>query len=264
MPGPKRRKRLRLLSWNVNGIRAAVRKGFLEWFAKDRPDILCVQETKAAPEQVLEPVLEPEGYCSYWNTGERKGYSGVATYSRQEPDSVEYSFGRPEFDREGRLVITEQRGFRLYNVYFPNGKQSRERLKYKLDFYDALLEHLDREAGQGKRLVVCGDYNTAHKEIDLARPKPNERVSGFLPVERKRMDRLVERGFADTFRMFHPDETGQYTWWDLMTRARERNVGWRIDYFFVSQNLRGSVARAFILPEVLGSDHCPAGIELRI
>jgi exodeoxyribonuclease-3 len=264
MAGQKRGRRLRILSWNVNGIRAAMRKGLLEWLAEDRPDVLCVQETKAAPDQLPEPVLEPEGFRSYWNSGERRGYSGVATYLRQDPDSVEYSFGCPEFDREGRVVITTQRGFRLYNVYFPNGKQSRERLKYKLDFYDALLEHLDREASQGRRLVICGDYNTAHKEIDLARPKPNERVSGFLPVERKWMDRLVEHGFVDTFRMFHPDEPGQYTWWDLMTRARERNVGWRIDYFFVSENVRRSVASAFILPEVRGSDHCPVGIELRV
>jgi exodeoxyribonuclease-3 len=264
MAGQKRRRIRRLLSWNVNGIRAAMGKGFLEWLAKDRPDILCVQETRAAPDQVPGPVLEPAGYRSYWNSAERRGYSGVATYSRREPDSVEYSFGRPEFDREGRVVITTQHGFRLYNVYFPNGKQSRERLKYKLDFYDALLEHLDQEARLGRRLVICGDYNTAHKGIDLARPKPNERVSGFLPSERKRMDRLVEHDFVDTFRMFHPDEAGQYTWWDLMTRARERNVGWRIDYFFVSQSLRDSVADAFILPEVQGSDHCPVGIELTV
>jgi len=262
--GRKRGKRLRLLSWNVNGIRAAARKGFLEWLAQDRPDVLCVQETKAAPEQVPGTLLEPEGYRSYWNPAERRGYSGVATYSRRVPDSVEYNFGRPEFDREGRLVKTEQHGFRLYNVYFPNGKQSKERLKYKLGFYDAFLEHLVHEAKLGRRLVICGDYNTAHKEIDLARPKPNERVSGFLPVERAWMDKLVEHGFVDTFRMFHPDEAGQYTWWDLMTRARERNVGWRIDYFFVSGNMRDSVADAFILPEVQGSDHCPVGIELRV
>ena len=254
---------LRLLSWNVNGIRACVRKGFLDWLARDRADIVCLQETKATREQVPESLRDYSGYHVEWNPARRPGYSGVATFSRVKPDAVLRTFGSSRFDDEGRVLVTEQSGFTLYNVYFPNGKQGGERLRYKLDFYESFLRHLDRRREAGARLVVCGDYNTAHKEIDLAHPRENARVSGFLPEERALMDRLVEHGFIDTFRMLHP-ERGQYTWWSLLTRARERNVGWRIDYFFVSENLADRVEDAFILPEVTGSDHCPVGIVLRV
>lgn len=266
------RKPLRILSWNVNGIRACARHGFLTFLEQDSPDILCCQETKAAPAQVPSELLEPGGYRSFWNAAARAGYSGVATFLKQEPDAVRMNLSVKGFDDdrfglrqwepdsdEGRVVITEQHGFELYNVYFPNGKQSEERLGYKLGFYEAFLKYLRRQVG--KKIVVAGDFNTAHKEIDLARPKENSKVSGFLPVEREWLDRLVAAGFVDTFRMFH-SEPGQYTWWNLMTRARERNVGWRIDYLFVSSNLESRVKDAFILPDVTGSDHCPVGIRL--
>jgi exodeoxyribonuclease III len=254
---------LRLASWNVNGIRAAGRKGFVRWLAATRPDVLCLQEAKAKPEQVGPELREPEGYHAFWNPAERPGYSGVVTFSRVEPFSVERGIGVPRFDREGRVVVTRHPGFDLYNVYFPNGKQSPERLAYKMDFCKELLKRLDAERDAGRRLVVCGDYNTAHREIDLAHPKQNARVSGFLPEERAWLDSLVEHGFVDTFRMFHA-EPEQYTWWSPLTRARERNVGWRIDCFFVSRDLASQVRNAFISPEVMGSDHCPVGLELQV
>ena len=253
---------LRLLSWNVNGIRACVRKGFLDWLARDRADIVCLQEVKATRAQAPEALRDYSGYHVEWNPARRPGYSGVATFSRVRPDAVRTTFGSSRFDDEGRVLVTEHPGFTLYNVYFPNGKQGQERLRYKLDFCEALFRHLERRQQEGARLVVCGDYNTAHKEIDLAHPRENAKVSGFLPEERALLDRLVGLGFTDTFRMFHP-EPGQYSWWSPLTRARERNVGWRIDYFFVSENLRRQVEDAFILPEVTGSDHCPVGIVLR-
>jgi len=251
-----------VLSWNVNGIRAAQRKGLLAWLKSEAPDILCLQETKARPDQLKANMAEPEGYHAYWNYAPDRAYSGVATFARTEPASVRRGFGVSRFDSEGRALVTKYPGFTLFNVYFPNGKQGPERLQYKLDFYDAFLDHLDSLKAQGKRLLVCGDFNTAHKEIDIARPRENEKVSGFLPVERAWMDKLVAHGYVDTFRQFN-SEPHQYTWWDLKTRARGRNVGWRIDYFFVSDNFLPSVANSFIMPEVMGSDHCPIGILLR-
>ena len=247
----------------MNGIRAATRKGFLEWLRTDLPDVLCLQETKARPDQVPADIREPEGYKAFWNPSERPGYSGVVTYSKTKPVSVRAGFGSRRFDAEGRTIRSEYPGFVLYNVYFPNGKQSEERLRYKLGFYNAFLRHIDREKAKGMKLVICGDYNTAHKEIDLAHPRENAKTSGFLPVERAWLDKLVAHGFVDTFRMFNP-EPENYTWWTQLTNARERNIGWRIDYLFVSENLKDRVKDAFILPEVMGSDHCPVGIELRV
>jgi exodeoxyribonuclease-3 len=251
----------RILSWNVNGIRACAGKGFLDWLRRDSPDILCLQETKARPDQLPPELREPAGYRAIWNSARRPGYSGVATFMREPPDSVRLSFGAKRFDDEGRVIVTGQHGFTLYNVYFPNGKQGEERLRYKLDFYAAFLRHLEREKAKGRRLVVCGDYNTAHKEIDLAHPKENARTSGFLPLERAWLDDLTGRGFVDAFRRFHP-EPEQYTWWAPFYNARKRNLGWRIDYFFVSENVMPNVKDAFILPQVMGSDHCPVGILL--
>jgi exodeoxyribonuclease-3 len=256
-------KEKRILCWNVNGIRAVRGKGFLEWLYRESPDILCVQETKASPEQLDEDLREPKGYHVYWNYPERKGYGGVATFSKDEPRRVQNGFGAREFDIEGRFIITEYPEFILLNVYFPNGKKDATRLKYKMDFYEACLDFIDRLKVKGERLIICGDFNTAHKEIDLARPKENEKLSGFLPMERDWMDKFVAHGYVDTFRHFNK-EPNQYTWWDLKTRARERNVGWRIDYFFVTENLLPSVSKAFIMPEVMGSDHCPVGIILKI
>jgi len=254
---------MRLLSWNVNGLRAIYKKGFLDWLGRDMPDVLCLQETKAAADQIPAELKSIPGYFSYFSSGERKGRDGVALFSKTMPLSVEYTLGIEGFEDEHRAIVADYGQFLLFNVYFPNGKASLERLAYKLKFYDLFLEHIDRLKAKGRKIVICGDVNTAHKEIDLARPKANEKISGFLPVERAWMDRLVERGFIDTFRIFHA-EGENYSWWDLKTRARERNVGWRIDYFFVSENLRYAVSSAFILRDVTGADHCPVGIKLEI
>jgi len=255
-------KKLRLLSWNVNGIRAAYKKGILNWFSKEQPDILCIQETKAMKEQLPDDLINVNGYNSFFSSAEKKGYSGTATYTKINPVKVSNGIGIQKFDSEGRFLVTEFDEFVLFNIYFPNGKAKAERLQYKMDFYEAFLKHLKKLLKLDKKIVICGDVNTAHKEIDLARPKPNEKVSGFLPEEREWIDKLLKTGFIDTLRVFN-QKPEQYTWWDMMTRARDRNVGWRIDYFFVSDNLKDNLINAFILPDVMGSDHCPVGIELK-
>jgi exodeoxyribonuclease-3 len=250
---------MRILSWNINGLRAAHKRGFRDWLLSESPDILCLQETKASEEQVPEDLRNLTGYNSYFVGAERKGYSGVALWTRKEPKAIETNLRIPRFDIEGRMIRADYRNFTLLNLYFPNGGASHERLEYKLDFYDSFLHYL---ADLRKRsIIICGDFNTAHKEIDLARPKENRTVSGFLPEERAWIDRLTDRGFIDTFRMYN-QEPGHYTWWDYQTRARTRNVGWRIDYFFVSRGLKRRVTSAFIMSEVMGSDHCPIGIEI--
>ena len=254
---------MKILCWNVNGIRAAGGKGFLPWLRTENPEILCLQETKAHPEQLDPELRQPPGYRAYWNNPARKGYGGVATFSRHEPVNVSTTLGTGEFDTEGRVIAAEYPEFWLFNVYFPNGKKDESRLKYKMDFYQRFLDYVNTLMAQGKRLIVCGDFNTAHKEIDLARPKENAKVSGFLPIERAWLDTFAASGYVDTFRHFNK-EPHQYTWWDLKTGARERNVGWRIDYFFVTQNLLPSLTRAFIMPDVIGSDHCPIGIVLKV
>jgi exodeoxyribonuclease-3 len=257
-------KKIRLLSWNVNGIRAAQKKGFIDWVVKEKPDILSIQETKAHPDQLSDDLLNVNGYKSYFSSSiVKKGYSGVAVYTKPEPVKVEHGFGIKKFDDEGRIVLADYKDFILINIYYPNGKASEERLNYKMDFYDAFLLFADKLVKKGKKLVICGDVNTAHKEIDLARPKENEKISGFLPIEREWMDEFISHGYVDTFRMFN-DQPDQYTWWDQQSRARERNVGWRIDYFFVSENFRKNVHHAFIMPDVMGSDHCPIGLEIKI
>jgi exodeoxyribonuclease-3 len=252
---------IRLVSWNVNGLRAILKKGFLAYVVQEQPDILCIQETKLQEEQLPDEIARLPGYHTCFASAERKGYSGVGILSRTPPERVERGFGDPRFDGEGRILIAGYPAFDLYAIYFPNGKLSAERLRYKLDFYDACLDRMKRSLGEGREVVLCGDVNTAHRAIDLARPKQNERISGFLPEERAWIDRLLAEGFVDTFRMFS-GEGGHYTWWDLKSRARERNVGWRIDYFFVSRGLAGSVVGSSIHPEVMGSDHCPVSLEL--
>jgi len=254
---------IEILCWNVNGIRAVERKGFLPWLSRTSPDILCLQEVKAQADQLLPEVYQPSGYRGYWHFPLRKGYSGVATLTRLEPAAVQNGLGIERFDVEGRVITAGYPWFTLINVYFPNGKASQERLEYKMDFYDAFLDFVEPLRAGGRGLVVCGDFNTAHKEIDLARPRENENVSGFLPVEREWMDRFVARGFVDAFRHFNR-EPHHYTWWSMRTRARERNIGWRLDYFFVTGDLLGSVTEASILPDVMGSDHCPVGLRLRL
>jgi len=253
---------MKLLCWNVNGIRAIAKKGFLEWLEHEQPDILCLQETKASPEQLDKSLLEPEHYFSYWHSSVvKKGYSGVVTYTKKKPLNVEYGLLGEKFDGEGRVVMTEFKEFVLFNVYFPNGKARSERLNYKLEFYEAFLKKIEDLRKKGKKIIFCGDVNTAHKEIDLARPKENEDISGFLPIERKWIDRVVEKGYIDTLREFHK-EPDLYSWWSLQAGARPRNVGWRIDYFFIQPELKKHLRDAFILPDVMGSDHCPVGIKL--
>ena len=253
--------RLRILSWNINGIRAAQKKGFFDWFANESPEIMCLQETKISTDQLTDSLKEVEGYETYFAHAERKGYSGVAVYTKSSPVQVTSSFDVDALSGEGRVLAVGYEDFVLFNVYFPNGKSSAERLQYKLDFYDAFLDFVEGIRLQGKGIVICGDVNTAHQEIDLARPKANENVSGFLPEERAWIDKLLSRGYVDTFRVFN-QEPGQYTYWDQMTRARDRNVGWRIDYFFVDQAFASRVKAGFILADVMGSDHCPVGIEI--
>ena len=256
-------KNLRLVSWNVNGIRAVSRKGAFDWFIQENPDMFCIQETKANEDQLDESLTKIEGYSSYFVSAERKGYSGVALYSKEEPLNIQEGLGVPEFDSEGRTIIAEFPHFVLFNIYYPNGKASKDRLRYKMDFYETFLEKANEFKAQGKNIVVCGDVNTAHKEIDLARPRENEKVSGFLPEEREWIDRFLAQGYTDTFRLFNQDPEN-YTWWDYKTRARERNIGWRIDYFYVNEEFTKYVKAAHIFADVEGSDHCPIGIDLEI
>ena len=252
---------MRLLSWNVNGLRAIARKGFGDWLQAVAPDVLCVQETKLQEPQVPDALRHLADYQAWFVSAERPGYSGVALYSRVAPQEVGSGFDAARFDSEGRVVWAVYDRFVLYNVYFPNGGASAARLRYKLDFYDAFLAHIQHRVAAGQQVIVCGDVNTAHRPIDLARPAENQTRSGFLPEERAWVDRLLAAGWIDTFRMFC-DESGHYSWWDYKTRARQRNVGWRIDYFFVNQALRDHVAAATIHPEVMGSDHCPVGLDV--
>ena len=252
-----------LYSWNVNGIRAATRKGFADWVKAVSPDVICLQEVKAEVQQIPKEVLELEGYHMEWNPARRKGYSGVATLSRKKPKAVHRGMGIERFDCEGRILRHEYPGFDLLNVYFPNGTSGDERLQYKMEFYDAFLDHCESLRADGKKLIVCGDVNTAHREIDLKNAKANEKNSGFLPQERAWVDKFIAHGYVDTFRLLHPDEPEQYSWWTFRANARERNIGWRIDYFFVTGDLTKKVKDAFIAPEVMGSDHCPIGLLLK-
>lgn len=257
---PKKARQYELVSWNVNGIRAIEKKGFLKWMEKTTANIICLQETKAHVEQLSEALLHPDGYESYWSSGIRKGYSGTAIYTNISPVMSMTDFGNPALDGEGRIVLNEYEDFFLFNVYFPNGGSGEERLAYKLRFYDAFLD-LAEGFRKKKPIVICGDVNTAHTEIDLARPKENVNTSGFMPIEREWIDRLIKKGYIDTFRLFET-AGGHYSWWDMKTNSRARNVGWRIDYFLVSDELKSAVKRAWIDPKVYGSDHCPVGLEL--
>lgn len=256
---------MRIVSWNVNGLRAAVRKGFLEWLAASDAEVVGLQETRCHPEQLTEDVLCPTGYRCHLFPAERKGYSGVALYYRLEPDDLVTSLGEERFDREGRLQIARFGRLVIANVYFPNGSgkmRDNSRVPYKLDFYRALFEKVQRLRRGGLRVVVMGDFNTAHQEIDLARPKQNEGTSGFLPEERAELDRWIRAGWIDTFRRQHPAEGGHYTWWSQRFGVRERNVGWRIDYVLVSPNVLPFLRRAYIWKDVQGSDHAPVGVDL--
>jgi exodeoxyribonuclease-3 len=258
------RKTLRLFSWNVNGLRACGRNGFLEWLAAARPDILGLQETRALPEQLEEPIRNPDGYQVHFHPAEKKGYSGVGLYTRVEPKSVVLGgLDNPAFDSEGRLIIADYGDFLFYTGYFPNGGNDLSRVPYKLEFSEAVLQHAEAQRRAGKGIVICGDVNTAHQEIDLANPRSNKKNTGFLPEEREWVTRLLDHGYVDIFRKRNPETTGAYTWWSNRPGVRERNVGWRIDYFIISPDLEKRVVDARIHADVLGSDHCPIELELR-
>jgi len=251
-----------ILSWNVNGVRAVQKKGALEWLWLEQPDIFCLQETKALPEQLTKDLTEPKGYFAYFNYPTlKKGYSGVALFSKIEPMNVFYGMKDGERDVEGRIVGAEYQDFFLINIYFPNGGGGPERLAYKLAFYDEFLLFIENLKKQ-KPVIFCGDVNTAHEEIDLARPDANKENTGFLPEERAWIDAVIVNGYADTFRQLNPNAVSAYSYWDMKTFARQRNVGWRIDYFFVSLNLLSKIKKAYIRNEILGSDHCPIVIEM--
>lgn len=253
---------MKILSWNVNGIRAAERKGFFDWLSQNPADIICVQETKASPDQLTKKFLEPAGYHAFWSAAERKGYSGVAVFSKEKPLKVSEGLGKKEFDCEGRVLQLEFNDFILFNIYYPNGGSGNKRVPYKIAFYDCFLKKTEALRKKGKNLVICGDVNTAHEEIDLARPKQNEGNTGFLPEERAWITKFLAKGYIDTFRYQHPGEAGHYSWWDYKTRARERDVGWRLDYFFITAELLPKLQNTFILKDIMGSDHCPVGIDL--
>ena len=257
---------MRILSWNVNGIRAAEKHGFSDWMREQSADIVCLQETKARPEQLsaeLRELKDKKGkpYFSNWASAKKPGYSGVAIYSRAEPVSVK-TMGIGEFDDEGRVLQAEFKDFIMISAYFPNSQDGGKRLDYKLAFCAAMLKLCKKYVKDGRHFVLAGDYNIAHTAIDLARPKQNEENAGYLPEERAWMDSFIKAGFVDTFRQTHPGETGHYTWWSYMPGVREKNIGWRIDYHCTDPGFFPKVKSSVIRPEVTGSDHCPIELEL--
>ena len=254
---------IKLYSWNVNGIRAIEKKGFLDWLAQCQGDIVALQETKAQPDQLSAALRQPVGYRADWSSAEKKGYSGVVTYSKQVPVSIKTGFDDERFDKDGRILISDFERFVFFNIYFPNGGRGSEWVKHKLDFYTRFLEVVAGYTRKSRSVVITGDVNTAYAEIDLARPKENVKHSGFMPEERVALGEFFTAGLIDTFRALHPAEV-KYTWWDMVTRARERNVGWRLDYFFVSPALKNHIVDADIHPEVMGSDHCPISLTLEL
>lgn len=254
---------LKIISWNVNGIRAAYKKGLVDFIKKENPDIICLQETKAFEEQLPEDLKNIKGYQLFLNPADpdiKRGYSGVAIYTKLKPNKeIRNKFGNKFIDREGRILSLEFDDFIIFNVYFPNGGKSEEHFQYKLSFYEEIIKHL-KKLKKETNVILCGDMNIAHESIDLARPKENEKSIGFLPEERALITKFLNSGFTDTFRMF-VKESGHYSWWDMKTKSREKNVGWRIDYFFVNNEIAKNIKRAEILSEVMGSDHCPILIE---
>lgn len=266
---------MKIISWNINGYRSITGQNpskrydnvsydnkLFKYIEIEKPDIICLQETKVDESQIFDELKAPKGYEYYYShCSYKKGYSGVVTFTKNKPKEVSFNIGIYKFDIEGRIVETDFDDFVLLNVYFPNGTSGYHRVEYKLEFYDALFLYLKKYRGTGKKHIVCGDYNTAHKEIDLARPKENEGNSGFLPEERKKIDEIIEMGYIDTFRMFNNDG-GNYTWWSQRGRAREKNVGWRIDYFFTDKKTSQLVQNSIIQPEIFGSDHCPIILKI--
>ena len=253
---------MKFISWNVNGIRAAQKGGFIKWFEEQAADFVCLQETKARPEQLEEGVLHPAGYHSYWHSAEKPGYSGVAIYAKKEPLSIKEGMGIPEIDREGRVIIAEYKDVTLINSYFPNSQRDHARLPYKLEFCDQMFRFLEKLRKQGKTVLICGDFNISHKAIDLKNPKSNEKNAGFLPEERAWMDKFTQKGWVDTFRHFNQDP-GHYTWWSYRPGVRAKNVGWRLDYFFANGEVKDRLKSMVHQPHVMGSDHCPVVLELK-
>lgn len=253
---------MKITTWNINGIRAALNKDISKWIGEYKPDILCLQEVKAKYEQVdLSPILDL-GYSVIWNAAERPGYSGVATFYLTEPDAITKGIGIEKFDNEGRVIQTSYPGFELFNIYFPNGGQENARVPFKLEFYKELLDKCDALHKSGKNIIITGDFNTAHREIDLKNPKQNEKNTGFLPEERVWIDTYLEHNFIDIFRKRNPEKV-QYSWWTYRFKAREKNIGWRLDYYLISSQLEEKVVDVTINDEVLGSDHCPVTLEIK-
>jgi len=250
-------------SWNVNGLRAIMNKDFTRILNTEKPDILGLQETKLQGHQVPEELRSLEEYQSFWSHATRRGYSGTALFCRNKPLKVCYGFDSPEFDNEGRIIIAEYKSLIVYNIYFPNGQMNDERLDYKLRFYDRCLEHMEESRKSKKMVLVMGDYNTAHREIDLANPKENEKYSGFLPIERAWIDKLVKCGWVDSFRHFN-QERDQYTWWSYRATARPKNIGWRIDYCFIDKEHLNKLVDAGIRQDIMGSDHCPIYVKVNL
>lgn len=250
---------MKILSWNVNGLRSISKKGFSDWLMKENADILCLQEIKAQKEQLTSELLKPQGYYSFINSAQKKGYSGVLVYSREKPISVKRKLGMERVDREGRFLELRYPGFSLINIYLPHGGRNKENLKYKLNVYIKLLNKLNRY--KNRKIIIIGDFNIAHEEIDLERPKQNTKNIMFTLEERKQISDIISLGYIDTFRKFNK-EKGNYTWWPYMRNARQRNLGWRIDYCFISDSFSKSLTSAFILSKVEGSDHCPIGINI--
>jgi exodeoxyribonuclease-3 len=253
---------MKITTWNVNGFRAILRKDALQWVPEVDPDVLCLQEIKLQLDQISEDEASIDGYQSVWNPAERKGYSGTATFHKMAPLAFDKGFGFEKFDNEGRVIRSKFEDFYLYNIYFPNGGQGNKRVPYKLEFYEKLLEICDDLHETGENIIITGDFNTAHNEIDLANPKSNEKNTGFLPEERVWIDKYLEHDFVDAFRELYPDRE-DYTWWTYRFNSRERDIGWRLDYFLVSKPLMERVEDVVIHSDIMGSDHCPVSLILR-
>jgi len=253
---------MKITTWNVNGYRAVRAKGALDWVRDHQPDILCLQEVKVQLGQLNDDLRNLPDYLSIWNPATRPGYSGVASFFRTEPLGFQLEMGEERFDIEGRIIYSRHPGFILFNVYFPNGQRGQDRLGYKMDFYAALLAWCNRLHAAGEQIVITGDFNTAHREIDLAHPKQNETNSGFLPEERAWIDRYLENGFVDAYRHIYPERV-EYTWWTYRVGARDRNVGWRLDYFLISPGLMDKIVDVVVHKEITGSDHCPVSLIMK-
>lgn len=251
---------MKLISWNVNGIRACVNKGFKDFFNKIDADIFCIQETKCQKDQID---LEFDGYTSFWNSAEKKGYSGTAIFTKQKPITVKYGIGIPEHDKEGRVITLEFESFYMVNIYTPNSKRELERLDYRQIWEDEIRKYL-LNLNKTKPVIMCGDLNVAHKEIDLKNPKTNKGNAGFTYEERNKLSELLDAGFTDSFRQLYPDKENEYSWWSYMGHAREKNIGWRIDYFIVSNNIANKISDASIHQDIFGSDHCPVELDIEI